>query len=210
MCSPSECGRLEACVAGRCLKNGATPAVARAERFVFAAQRRAVIPFRPAVRGLLTLQSGDELLFAFDLRPLPKRPIVEAYVLLSIAELDLHRSRDDVFGPGGGTFAAQPILESWTLDSALWKSPHFGQSSSALSFLSMPTSQLFRVDVRSIVQMEVLGPESFFGIAVRYTASSLPSLQWDEVPHSAWHVPQLEIYVEQEKSGAVPDAGATR
>ena len=74
----------------------------------------------------------------------------------------------------------------------------------------MPTSQLFRVDVRSIVQMEVLGPESFFGIAVRYTASSLPSLQWDEVPHSAWHVPQLEIYVEQEKSGAVPDAGATR
>jgi hypothetical protein len=166
----------------------ATPAVARAERFSFEAQKRTVSPFREARDGLLELRPNDELFFAFDLSALPNRPVVEAYVLVSLAELDL--------SAGEGTFAAQPIVEPWSVESARWKPPHRARSSSALSFLVAPTSQLMRVDVRGEVQAVQRDAAAIEGIAIRYSGAAGAKVGWEEGPSMPWRAPRLEVYVE--------------
>ncbi len=200
MCSPKECARGDACVAGRCIKTGATPAVARSERYLFLPRKRTVSPFRPIDRGLVALRSGDELLLSFELSGLPKRTLVEAYVVLAIAAIELDRS--------GGGFAAEPLDESWTVETALWKQPHHGKSSTARTMLTSPASQLIRVDVRTFIKAEQLNPGSISGVAIQYEGASLPSVQWEELANSSWRSPQLEVYVESEKSPQRPTGSA--
>ncbi len=198
MCSSGECTKRESCVAGRCIVGSATPAIARAERFSFEAQKRTVSPFRKSREGLLELHSSDELFFAFDLSALPSRPVVEAYVLVSLPEVDL--------SSGEGAFAAQPIVESWSVESARWKLPHRARSSSALSFLVSPANQLMRVDVRREIQSAQRDLGALEGVAIRYTGAARVKVGWDESPSVPWRAPQLEVYIESSMSPQRPTA----
>jgi hypothetical protein len=202
MCSSGECAIREACVAGRCIVSSATPAVARALRFAFEAQKRTVSPFREARDGLLELRSNDELFFAFDLAALPGRPVVEAYVVVSLPEVDV--------GSGEGVFSAQPIVEPWSVESARWRPPHRARSSSALSFLVAPTSQLMRVDVRREIETAQRDPGAIEGLAIRYAGAARASVCWDETPSVSCRAPQLEVYVESPKPPQRPTVSSAR
>lgn len=128
MCvSEAECGTQAACVAGRCVARGATPAIDSARRLLFAPidvawTHRGAEDGSEGSPAIATLGRGDgAVLFLRFALPLPRETnVLEAYLLLDRvpgattdpAQLSLHTAR--VVGPWDArslTWGSQPPVE---------------------------------------------------------------------------------------------------
>jgi hypothetical protein len=157
MCdAQSACPSKTACVAGRCQREGADPAILATRRIVLdptdvAYLRRGDSPSGGALPSLFTLgrrADGDELLLLRFQAPLPPdATVVEAYVLLE-------RSDAVDMDPAPMGLYAMRVVGKWDSRDVSWATqPPLSDVRSPLTPLVPSVSRaLVRIDVRGLVQ----------------------------------------------------------
>lgn len=186
MCArTTECAVGSACVAGRCQREGATPAISAARRIVLepaavAFLRRGERCCGGALPPFFTLgrRGGDSILLVRFEAPLPPdASIVEAYLLLDRegavdsdpTPIALHAARVvDAWDPRDVSWALQPRIEEV-------------QSPSTIVPIARP---IVRIDVRSLVQRWRVHDPRDQGIAVVAEMSSTTGVSFVLTPAS--------------------------
>ncbi len=178
MCAAEgDCGAHGACVAGRCVAQGATAAIDNARRLLFSPVDQAYVR-RNAVGGggngngngsatVATLgrasDGGALALLRFDARLPPEATVLEAYLLLE-------RATDVDADPATIAVHAVPIREAWDSRSVSWATAPRTEELGA----GAPVTRVFpaagafvRLDVREIVAAWRRRGRAEFGVAVQ-------------------------------------------
>jgi hypothetical protein len=187
MCAQqSDCGAQAACVAGRCVAHGATPAVDSARRLVFAPVDVGYVEPDGAPRdtGLATLGRAHRPAMTF-LRfsvPLPAdAEVLEAYVLLQRATgvdadatpIALHAAR---------------VVTRWDTRSLSWATqPHVEEVGAPVTRVSSAAGPLVRVDVRDIVQRWRKRVRDELGVAIVAEGESVTGVAFALSPSDVAH-----------------------
>jgi hypothetical protein len=168
MCTAeSECGGRSACVAGRCVAQGATAAIDSGRRLLFSPVDEAYIPRAGGPAGdapVVTLgraRDGAALaLLRFAIRLPPEATLLEAYLLLE-------RAPDVDMDPQPISLHAARIVDRWDGASTTWaRSPRIEDTGAPVTRVSPSSGSLIRVEVREIVQRWRRRGHGDFGLAV--------------------------------------------
>jgi hypothetical protein len=186
MCSAeSYCGSRGACVAGRCVLQGATAAIDNARRLLFAPVDTAYVrrsggdgdagqgPIATFGRG----RDGDAVaLLRFAARVPPEATVLEAYLLLQ-------RATDVDADPVPITLHALPVRDAWDGHSASWATlPRTEEVGAPITRVLAADGPFVRLDVREIVQRWRRRGYGEFGIAVVSEGSSATGVSFVWAP----------------------------
>jgi hypothetical protein len=198
MCaSQPECGSAAACVAGRCVANGATPAINGARRVLHdpvdsAFIRRGEGPddSTPAIATLGDSRHPHAMaLLRFAVPLPPDATVLEAYILLE-------RAPDVEADPSSIVLHAARIAEPWDGRSVSWATqPRIEETGAPLTRVSASSGSIVRLDVRDLVQSWRARTGGDFGVAVvaEASAAGLPfAMRPGHGQHSG---PKLELYI---------------
>jgi hypothetical protein len=185
MCvSETECGTQSACVAGRCVARGATPAIDSARRLLFSPVDVGWIhrgtgdgaEGSPAV-ATLGRDDGAVLFLRFSL-PLPRETtVLEAYLLLD-------RIPDATTDPAPLTFHAARIVSAWDSHSLTWGSqPPTEEVGAPVTRVAGSAGTTVRLEVREILQRWRKRERDDFGIAVVADGRSTTGLTFALAPY---------------------------
>lgn len=214
MCvSEAECGTQSACVAGRCVTRGATPAIDSARRLLFSPvdvgwTHRGSRDAAEGSSAVATLGRGDGavLLLRFAL-PLPRETtVLEAYLLLD-------RIPDAATDPAPIAFHTARVVSAWDSRSLTWGSqPPIEEMGAPVTRVAGTTATTVRLEVRELLQRWRKREHDDFGVAViadgrsttgmtfALTPCDVPADRGDPVLASAagpsqLEGPRLEAYV---------------
>jgi hypothetical protein len=168
MCSAEgDCGSQAACVAGRCLARGATPAIDTARRMLFPPADVAYLRRDANTHGVATVTLGcahepvDVVLLRFSARLPPEVHVLEAYVLLE-------RANELFVSPAPIALQAARIVDAWDSQSVSWaRQPRLDEAGAPITRVWPSAGRLVRLDVRALVQRWRRMSGEDFGIAVR-------------------------------------------
>ena len=215
MCvSEAECGTSAACVAGRCVARGATPAIDSARRLLFAPvdvgwAHRGSGDASDGSLAVATLGRGDgaTLFLRFEV-PLPRETtVLEAYVLLD-------RVPDATVDPAPIALHTARVVGAWDSRSLTWGSqPPIEEVGAPVTRVAGASGATVRLEVRELLQRWRKRERDEFGLAIvaegRSTTgvtfalapSDVPADRRDPVlaastgPRSQLEGPRLEAYV---------------
>jgi len=168
MCvSEAECGTQAACVAGRCVARGATPAIDSARRLLFASvdlgwTHRGGGNASGGSPAVATLGSGDGgVLFLRFAVPLPRETtVLEAYLLLD-------RIPDATVDPAPIALHAARVVGAWDSRSLTWGSqPPIQEVGAPVTRVAGGSGATVRLEVRELLQRWRKGERDDFGLAV--------------------------------------------
>jgi hypothetical protein len=168
MCvSEAECGTQAACVAGRCVAHGATPAIDSARRLLFAPAdvgwtRRGAGSAAEGAPALATLGRGDGgILYLRFAVPLPRETtVLEAYVLLD-------RIPDAGADPAPIALHAARVVGAWDSRSLTWGAqPPVEEVGAPVTHVTGAMGATVRLEVRELLQRWRKRERDDFGIAV--------------------------------------------
>jgi hypothetical protein len=210
----TECGSQSACVAGRCVARGATPAIDSARRLLFSpidvgwTHRGGgeTTDGSPAV-GTLGRGDGAVLLLRFAL-PLPRETtVLEAYLLLD-------RIPDATTDPATLALHTARVVSAWDSRSLTWGSqPSIEEVGAPVTRIAGGAGTTVRLEVRELLQRWRKRERDDFGVAVVADGRSatgitfalapydVPADRRDPVlaaaggPRSQLEGPRLEAYV---------------
>jgi hypothetical protein len=183
MCvSEAECGTQAACVAGRCVARGATPAIDSARRLLFSpvdvgwAHRGGAADGSPAVA---TLGRGDGamLLLRFAI-PLPRETtVLEAYLLLD-------RVPDATVDPAPIALHTARIVGAWDSRSLTWGAqPPIQEVGGPVTRVAGASGSTVRLEVRELLQRWRKRERDDFGLAVVADGRSSTGVSFALVPY---------------------------
>jgi hypothetical protein len=184
MCaSPSECAGRSACVAGRCVAQGATAAIDNGRRLLFEPVDAAYLRRReagdPAVATLGRAGDGGAVaLLRFAANLPPETNVLEAYLLLE-------RATNVDADPPSIALHAERIVDPWDSSSVSWaSSPRVEDTGAPVTRVSPSTGPLIRLEVRELVQSWRRRGNRDFGVAIVAEGSSATgvSFAWQPVP----------------------------
>ncbi|HEX8789640.1 MAG TPA: DNRLRE domain-containing protein [Polyangiaceae bacterium] len=168
MCvSETECGTRAACVAGRCVARGATPAIDSARRLLFPPQdvgwaHRGSSDAADGPPAVATLGRGDgAVLFLRFAVPLPRETtVLEAYLLLD-------RVPDATTDPAPIALHTARVVSPWDSRSLTWGSqPSVEEVAAPVTRIAGAAGATVRLEVRELVQRWRKRERDDFGIAV--------------------------------------------
>ncbi len=215
MCvSEAECGTQAACVAGRCVAKGATPAIDSARRLLFSPldvgwAHRGGSDEAEGTPATATLGRGDgAVLFLRFALPLPRETtVLEAYLLLD-------RVPDAASDPAPLALHTARVVSAWDSRSLTWGSqPSIEEVGAPVTRIVGAASATVRLEVRELLQRWRKRERDDFGIAVVAEGRSasgvtfalapcdVPADRRDPVlataagPRSQLDGPRLEAYV---------------
>ena len=180
------CGQGAACVAGRCLSRGGSPAIATAARLVYDPVDAVYLRpgQEPATAGLATLGRGDGAmaLFRFSVTLAAGTSVVEAYLLMD-------RATDVDDDPAPVSIHAARVGSDWDSRSASWaRQPLIREVGGSETRVGGGSSSVVRIEVRSLVERWRRRSSDEFGLAVMAEGKSATGL--------AFVLPaRLELYV---------------
>ncbi len=151
MCvAESGCGAGAACVAGRCLSRGATPAIAAATRKLY--EPVDVAYLRPgqaaATEGFATLGRGDGalVLLRFSVPLSPETTLVEAYLVID-------RATDIDSDPAPVLLRTERVAGGWDSRTTSWVTrPALEEFGGAETRVSAASASPVRLEVRALVE----------------------------------------------------------
>jgi hypothetical protein len=171
MCtSGGDCGGTSSCVAGRCVAQGAVPAISTARRIVYAPVevgfvRRGGDQELPAVAAL-GRSDGALAFLRFSVPLPPEAGVVEAYLLLD-------RVTDVEFDPEPIALHVVRVVEPWDERSLSWSvQPRVEEVGSPVTRVLPASGALVRLDVRAIVERWRRRRATDFGLAIVSDAAS--------------------------------------
>lgn len=193
MCiAESECAG-GACVAGRCLASGATPAIANARRLLFdpidVAYVRAGDGSSDAPPAVATFggtrDRGATAFVRFAAAVPPEATVLEAYVVLS-------RARDVDGDAAPIVLRATRVVEAWDARSLSWAhQPRVVDDGTPATRVVPAAGDIVRLDVREIVERWRRRGKGDSGVAIVAEGDSGQR----GVPFAMAPGPRLEIYV---------------
>jgi hypothetical protein len=165
MCTAAgECGTASSCVAGRCIANGAVPAIATARRLLYAPVdvaylRRGGADGMPEI-ATLGGSDGAIALLRFVV-PLPaETTVLEAYLLLE-------RATDVDSDPTVVALHAARVVERWDGRSVSWaRPPRIEEVGAPVTRVPPASGPWVRLDMRELVQRWRRRGSGDFGVAV--------------------------------------------
>lgn len=215
MCvSEAECGTQAACVAGRCVAKGATPAIDSARRLLFSPvdvgwTHRGGSGGAEGTPAMATLGRGDgAVLFLRFAVPLPpETTVLEAYLLLD-------RFPDATSDPAPLALHTARVVSAWDSRSLTWGSqPAIDEVGAPVTRIAGVAGATVRLEVREILQRWRKRDRDDFGMAVVTDGRSAtgvtfalapcdvpadrrdPVLATAAAPRSQLEGPRLEAYV---------------
>jgi hypothetical protein len=170
MCtSGGDCGGASSCVAGRCVAQGAVPAISTARRVLYdpvevGFVRRGGDPALPAVVAMGG-SDGALALLRFAVPLPPEAGVVEAYLLLDrVAEVDSD--------PEPVALHVVRVIEPWDERSLSWSvQPRVEEVGSPVTRVLPASGALVRLDVRALVERWRRRKGGDFGLAIVSDAS---------------------------------------
>jgi hypothetical protein len=180
------CGVSSACIAGRCLTRGATPAIATAVRKVYDPVDVAYLRPGEEVRGagLATLGRGDGALalFRYAVSLPPEATVLEAYLVMD-------RARDVDSDPTPVTLHAVRIVGDWVAGTTSWaRQPALQEVGASETRVGATSPPFVRLEVRALVERWRRHEKSDMGLAIVAEGQSATGL--------AFVLPaRLELYV---------------
>jgi hypothetical protein len=198
MCaSQAECGSSGSCVAGRCVANGATPAINTARRLLFVPVDSAFVrrgegasESPPAIATLGDGRHPEAMaLLRFDLPLPPEATVLEAYVLLE-------RAPDVETDPAFVALHAARIVEAWDGRSVSWATqPRVEETGAPVTRVSSSSGPMVRLDVHDLVEQWRQRAGADFGVAVVAEAAGT-GLPFALRPGGGDQAgPRLEVYI---------------
>jgi hypothetical protein len=185
MCaSASECFARSACVAGRCVAQGATAAIDNGRRLLFEPVDAAYLRRRGDLGDLpvATLgragDGGAVALLRFSAHLPPEANVLEAYLLLE-------RAVNVDADPASIALHAVRVVEPWDSASVSWaSSPRIEDAGAPVTRVSPTTGPLIRLEVRELVQSWRRHGHRDFGVAIvaEGTTATGVSFAWQPVP----------------------------
>jgi hypothetical protein len=165
MCiAAGECGTASSCVAGRCIANGAVPAITTARRLLYAPVDMAYL-HRGGAEGMPEIATlggpdGAIALLRFAVPLPPEATVLEAYLLLE-------RATDVDSDPTVVTLHAARVVERWDGGSASWaRPPRIEEVGAPLTRVPPASGPWVRLDMRELVQRWRRRGSDDFGVAV--------------------------------------------
>jgi hypothetical protein len=165
MCtSAGECGASSSCVAGRCVTNGAVPAITTARRLLYAPVELAYLHRGEAggTPAIAMLGGSDDAvaLLRFSVPLPPEVTVLEAYLLLE-------RARDVDSDPTAVALRAARIVQPWDVRSVSWAhQPHVEDVGAPVTLVPPASGPWVRLDLRELTQRWRRRGGSDFGVAV--------------------------------------------
>jgi hypothetical protein len=169
MCaSQAECGSSGSCVAGRCVANGATPAINTARRLLFTPVDAAFVKrgegaseSPPATATLGDGRNPEAMALLRFAMPLPpEATVLEAYILLE-------RAPDVEPDPASVALHAARIVEPWDGRSVSWATqPRVEETGAPVTRVSSSSGPMVRIDVHDLVEQWRLRAGNDYGVAV--------------------------------------------
>jgi hypothetical protein len=189
MCaSPSECSGGSACIAGRCVAQGATAAIDNGRRLLFEPVDAAYLRRRgdhgdvPIATLGRAGDGGAVALLRFSARVPPEANVLEAYLLLERAV------NVDVDPAASIALHAERVVEPWDSASVSWaSSPRIEDVGAPVTRVSPTTGPLIRLEVRELVQSWRRHGHRDFGVAIVAEGTTVTgvSFAWQPVPTAA-------------------------
>jgi hypothetical protein len=158
------CGAGAACVAGRCLSRGGSPAIAVASRLLYDPVEAAYLHpgEETATAGLATLGRGDGALalFRFAVPLAADATVVEAYLVME-------RAADVDADPTPVLLHAAGVVSDWDSASVTWaRQPAIRELGGSETRVSGAPRSFVRVEVKTLVERWRRRSRGEFGLAV--------------------------------------------
>jgi len=199
MCTAtSDCGGgASSCVAGRCIANGAVPAISTARRVVFEpvdvgfVQRGAADTpgaLAPATLATFGRSSGGRIFLRFDVALRPEETLVEAF-------LAMERVPDVAADPAEIVLHAAHVLDRWDSRRLSWANqPRVEELGLPQTPVLPAAGTRVRLDVRALLELWRRGRPGDVSLAVLSDGESATGIAFALTPGRV-RGPELELYV---------------